>query len=277
MFGVALVILSQLFGEISTSMGRYEVARKKESLYAMGFLSGIWATVFLIIIGVARDQFIFSFASLPTFALRTLLEIALMFVSLHAVVAADRSTFAFLRTLTIPLLLATDIALGYSLTTLQIAGVSLIAMACLFLFANNSLSRGGKLLCILSAILAVGTLTLYKYNITHFNSVEAEQSLLHLILLAVLVIAAHVHTGENLFRYLLSPLFLVQSIAAGISTVFLSFAYLFAPASIITAAKRGAEVLLAVLSGQVLFREKHVAFKLMAFVLLSAGIVCTLL
>lgn len=272
MLGIILIAVGELFAEASATIGRYEVKHRKETLYAMGFLSGFWATVFLIIYSLTWGEFRFSMESLPTFGLRLVLEIALLLVSLRAMVAADRSTFAFLRTFTIPLLLVADIALGYVLSIYEIMGVSLIVIALLILLLNHGLSRRGKILSLLSALTAVGTITLYKYNITHYNSVEAEQTLAHIGLLIVIFALARWHTGEDVTRHLFKPVFFAQSFFAGIATVLMSFAFLFAPASVITAVKRSLEILGAIVSGRTYFHEKHVALKLLACVLVAGGI-----
>ena len=273
MLGILLIVFGELFAEASASIGRYEVKHRKETLYTMGFLSGFWATVFIILYGVIWGEFRFSLESLPTFGLRLALEIALMFVTLHATISADRSTFAFLRTFTIPLLLATDLALGYILSTNEIFGVSLIVLALLILLLNHGLSRRGKLLSLASALIAVGTITLYKYDITTFNSVEAEQALTHIFLLIVIFTAAKWHTGENVARHLFRPLFFVQSLLAGIATVLFSFAFLFGPASVMIATKRSMEVLGAIASGRTYFHEKHILVKLLACALVAGGII----
>lgn len=272
MLGIILIAVGELFAEASASIGRYEVKHRKETLYTMGFLSGFWATIFMLIYSLTWGEFRFSLESLPTFTLRTLLEIALLFVTLHATISADRSTFAFLRTFTIPLLLVTDIALGYALSLNQILGISLIVIALLMLLLNHGLSRRGKLLSLVSALIAVGTITLYKYNITNFNSVEAEQTLMHLFLLLALVIVAKRQTGENVARHMFRPLFLVQSLLAGVAFMLFSFAFLFAPASVITAVKRSLEIFGAIVSGKTYFHEKHVALKLLACALVAGGI-----
>lgn len=272
MLGIILIAVAELFAEASASIGRYEVKHRKETLYAMGFLTGFWATVFLIIFSLTLGEFRFSYESLPTFGLRLVLEAILMFVTLHAMIAADRSTFTFLRTFTIPLLLVTDIALGYALSMDQILGVSLIVIALLILLLNHGLSRRGKLLSLASAITAVGTLTLYKYDITHFNSVEAEQALTHVFLLIVIVVAAKLQTGEDVTRHMFRPVFFAQSLLAGVATMLFSFAFLFAPASVITAVKRSLEILGAIVSGRAYFHEKHVALKLLACALVAGGI-----
>lgn len=254
-------------------MGKYEVAHKRESIYTMGFLHTFWSTVFLAAYGFFFGEWVFAMASLPTFLLRCALEIALVFVSLHAIITADRSTFAFLRTTTIPLLLGADIFLGYTLTIPQLAGISLMVLAFVFLSLNHGLSRKGKMLSLFSALIPVGTLTLYKYNISNFNSVEAEQALLHGVTLVAFIVGARMYTKENLFASLLHPRYFLQSVIAGIGSVFLSFAYVFAPASVITAAKRAFEILGAIVSGQTYFKEKHVIIKLISCTMIVGGVV----
>jgi drug/metabolite transporter (DMT)-like permease len=273
MFGIVLVGIAQCFAEISTSLGKYEVARKRESLYAMGFLNAFWATIFLIVIGLFRGTLTdFSLASIPTAAVRLALEYVLMLITLNAVLSADRSTFAFLRTLTIPLLLGADIFLGYMISTPQLIGISLMVIAIVLLTLNHGLSRRGKLLTLLSALIPVATISLYKYNITNFNSVEAEQTVQHIFLLVALLITARIRTGENLLPLVVQRRYLSQTLSAGVAYVCLSYAYLFAPASIITAGKRAFEILTAILFGHTMFKEKHILLKLAAFVLMVVGV-----
>ncbi len=273
MIGILLVATAEIFAEIGTSLGKYEVSKRKESLYAMGFLNTVWATLFLLIWGLSGGELIFSYASLPFFLTRAVIEVVLLFITLNAILTADRATFSFLRILTIPLLLAVDIALGYSFTLGQIAGICLVVVALIFLFLNHGLSRKGKILSLLSAVLAVATITLYKYDITHYNSVPAEQILMHLIILVAIVVAAKIRAKENVFRYLTHSTFIIQSVSSGIAGALMSFAYLFAPASIIIAAKRSFEVLAAIVSGHKYFHEKHLFIKLTAFILVVAGVI----
>ena len=274
MTGILLIALSAFFGEVGTSIGKWEIAHRKESLYGMGFLTAWWSVVFLLITGLLmRHEFVFSLASLPTFCLRAVLEVTLLFVSLNAIMQADRSTFTFLRILTIPLLLAADVALGYAVSLPQMLGIGSIAIAFILLYLNHGLSARGKLLSLLAAVLAVATLSLYKYDISHFNSVEAEQSAIYFILVLTLFIAAKVRTGENVLGYLARPVFLGQSLAAGASSLLASFAYLFSAASVVTAASRSFEMLAAIASGRLVFHEKNPLLKAAAFVFIAAGIV----
>ena len=78
---------------------------------------------------------------------------------------------------------------------------------------------------------------------------------------------------ENPIKFLKKPIFIGQSFSEGIGAVLGSFAYLFAPASIITTAKRSLSVLWSIVAGKVYFHEKHLIIKLMAFTLIIGGLV----
>lgn len=278
MLGIVLVGISEVALQWSASIGKYEAQKKRESVYALGFLTWFWTTVGLLLWGtVGPGTFVFSLESLPTFTLRVVLELAMMYVTIRALIEADRSTFSFLRTLTLPLLLGVDLALGYVISFWQLVGIGVIIAGSVLLFSRKGLSRKGKIYSILSAVLAVGTLSLYKYNITHFNSLEAEQFFVHIIMLTVLVTAAYVRHRENLFLSLFKPVFLGQSLLAGFGGIAMSFAYLYAPASVITAAKRSFEILFSIVVGRAYFHEHHIAIKLVAALLVISGISLTTL
>lgn len=239
----------------------------------MGFLNLLWGAVFLLLIIIYRQKFIFSLASLPTFTVRAILEILQAHVTLKAICKAERSAFSFIRTLTIPLLLVVDIILGYSIGIFQIAGLGIMVLTILYFYANGGLNKKGAFLTLFTAVNAVATISLYKYNITHFNSVEAEQFLIQIILIIYFIIAGFLIVKQNPFKFLKKTLPLSQSISQGIRSVVGSFAYSFAPASIIMAVERSSSIVWAVLSGNVYFHEKHLAAKLGILFLLVGGII----
>lgn len=186
---------------------------------------------------------------------------------------ADRSTFGFLRVITIPLLLVTDIILAYSVSLSQIAGMVLIIVSLILLFMNHGIRRQGAWLVTFIAVNAVVTISLFKYDISHFNSVSAEQAIVSLVLVIFFLTMALVKTKENPLRLLERPVFFAQSFLMGVSSVVMSFAYLFSAASIITAGKRAFNILFCMISGHVYFREKKLWIKVASFVLIAIGLV----
>ena len=140
MFGLALTSLGTLLQEISTSIGKWEVGHRRESLYTFGVLNLIWGgAIFSVLVLAGKFEFVFSAASWPTFLARALLELVQIHVTLIAITRADRSSMGFVRAGTIPLLLLADIFLGYKLAPLQILGVAVILAGILFFFFDRQL------------------------------------------------------------------------------------------------------------------------------------------
>ncbi len=273
MFGILLVSLGSFLSEISDSIGKKEVKLRRESLYTMGFLQLFCGTIIFAAIALFKHStFVFSLASLPTFIPRVILEILQAHVTILAITKADRSTFSFIRVGTIPLLVIIDIALGYSVGGLKILGIAIIMAALLITFMDGSIKKAGLGFVLFSAANAAITLSLYKYNITNFNSVVADQLIIIAILVAYFFCGALWRRRENPFRWLAKPVFFTQSFAQGLGVIVESFAFSFAPASIITAAKRSTAALWAVGFGKVYFKEKGFGVKLAVVGLLSLGI-----
>ncbi|MEK7503338.1 MAG: hypothetical protein AAB556_02760 [Patescibacteria group bacterium] len=273
MFGIVFSGISTFCHEISSVIGKFEVGARKESVFTMGFLNYIWAFLFFLVLMFVRNSFVFSLASLPTFATRVFLEILQTHSSLMGVVRADRTTFSFVNVITIPFLLLVDTVLGYKIGSGQIFGIGLIFIALFILFLKHDLKKDGLGFVLFSSINAVATISLFKYNITHFNSVEAEQTLVIAILLFYLFFCAKFLARENPIKFFAKPIFLLQSATSGIGNVIASFAYVFAPASVILSAKRSFSIIWSWFSGSIYFHEKHVAIKLGAVAFLILGVI----
>lgn len=274
MFGVTLASIGTFLQEISTIIGKKGVEKRLESVYTMGFLNTFWsAFLYLFLIVAVRQEFVFSFASLTTFGVRLFLEIVQADLYVRALAKAERSTFGFVRTLTIPFLFGVDFFLGYRLSAMQVIGMGLIAVTLLVVFGSRDVKKTGIGLVLLTALNAVITLSLFKYDITHFNSVEAEQFLVCVAILIYFFLAAYFRNRENPFLFFQKPAFFIQSISGGAGEIVQSFAYAFAPASVILAAGRSSAVLWSVLSGNLYFREQHLPLKVGLLFVTVAGLI----
>src|SRR3989344_1176385 len=283
MFGILLTAGAALAEEISVSVGKWETARGKESVFSLGFLSYFWVTLFLLAFAflIPKDffapgfpsGFVFNMASLPTFLPRVGLEILQALAGAYALVIADRSTVGFLHIITIPLLLVVDVVLSYSVGMPQIAGMSLIIASLVLIFINHGIKRRGAWLVVFCAVNAVATISLFKYDITHFNSVEAEQGIVNLVLVIFFFVMALAKTNQNPLRMLAHPVFFIQSFLMGAGGSVMSFAYYFGTASVIASAKRALNILFAMFSGNIYFHEKKFWVKVVSFLLIVIGLV----
>lgn len=273
MYGALLAILGSSFEEASNSIGKYEVRKHVVSIYTFGFLTLLVGTTLLLAEGLARQSLVFSFASLPTFLPRVALEILQAYVTVRAITISDRGDFGLVKSLTIPLLLLVDIALGYAIAPTQITGmVFIVTPVLVLLWIERSQIRGLPYLLI-AATNAVVTISLYKYDIAHFNSVEAEQAIVGGVLMVYFFLFAYFKAGENPLRFLHRRIFAFQANASGLASVAESFAYSFAPASVILAVLRSSAILLAILSGRFYFHERHFLTRTALFVLVLVGMI----
>jgi hypothetical protein len=267
MFGLLLIALSTSLGEASESIGKNQVNHKLQSLYAMAFLSSFFSIVFFGITLLFGAPFRFQLASLPFFMPRLFLELLLSYLTVSAIVKADRSTFSFARLVTIPLLLLVDLRAHYAISILQVAGILIILLTLAFLFKVNPPARKGMFLVFITGLLSVITISLYKYNINHFNSVVAEQGIISCVLVVFFCIMARYNNNENVIKLLVRLPSAIQAYSGGVASVLESFAYSYAPASIILSAKRGLGVFWSILSGRYYFQEVGFKQKLLALIL----------
>ena len=287
MIGIILTAISTLTTEIGLSIGKYTIGKKENRIYALGAISSIGSGIVLLLFGffVPKDffgsgipgGFVFSAASLPFLVTRIFLDIAQSHITLLALARTERSAFGFIRIITLPLLLLTDLVLGYQIAFVQICGVAVIIVGLLLLFLNHGIPKKGAFLTLFTALNAVVTISLYKYNITHFNSVATEQSIVTWAIVIYFLFLSFVVAKQNPFKLLRYRRYYMQFFMGTIDSITISFAYLFAPASVITSAKRALSILFAIGAGNFYFGEKHVLLKLTCFVLVAGGVVMLVL
>ena len=283
MLGALLVAIGTLSDEIGSSVGKYTIRHRIERPYTIGLASSVAGLAGILAIGLFFPThffgpgfpggFTFALVSLPTLVPRIILEIVQSHVTLLALVRAERSTFAFIRVLTIPLLLLVDVAFGYSMSTYQMVGILCIAAGLLLiLFRSHGIARKGAGLTLFTALNAVLTISLYKYDITYFNSVEAEQAIVLFVIVAYFVIMAH-YKKERPLAHLLHPAERTQLLSGIIANTTLSFSFLYLQPSVATAGRRGLSGLWALGAGAFYFKEKHIVVKAVTLCLTIGGIV----
>lgn len=272
MIGVLITLLATLFSESSTSIGKYEVKKGEEGVFSFAFINLFFILIFFIAWAVIiPSSFVFSTASLPTFLTRAVLEIIQTYVAVLAITKADRTTFSFFRIITIPLLLLVDIIMGYSLETKQIIGISILFIGVLIALIDRSVNKKHAGLILYTAVGSVATISLYKYNISHFNSFVAEQLLLTIIVLTAVFIFALVKEHSNPLKLLLKRNLFAQSFLQGAAGLIESFAYTFTAASVVVAVARSGGVVWSTIFGRAYFKEKHIAHKIIIVAIIITG------
>jgi hypothetical protein len=273
MLAVLLLLTSAFATEVSNSLGKKSVFERRENVYDLVFLSLFWGLIFLLATLGFGAVWHFDPASLPFFIPRVLLEIGLAYISAEAIILADRTTVGFLRLLTIPLLLVVDLSLGYHITQLQVFGIALMFIALVMAFHHNPAGRRGAWIAALSGVLATAAVSLFKYDITHFNSVVAEQSLSIGAILIFFGLMSYRQRHKSPFRLLFRPVTGTQSLANGVAVVLESFAMSLVPASVMITLKRSFALMWAIIFGGAYFHEHSIKRKASSGILMVVSIV----
>lgn len=273
MLTVIFASLGSFIDEISSSIIKYETDHKKESVYTAGFINTLFAALILIAVALARGSFVFSLLSLPTFIARAVLEIFQSHMTMMAVMKADRSSFVFVRNLTIPILLIVNLFLGFTVNVSQWIGIAIVFAVLIIILLTHLINFRGIGYSLFIAVNAVITISLFKFNVTYFNSVEAEQIVMSAILLSYFFFSARLFARENPFSFLKCKLFLTQGVAHGVASILQAFAISFGVPGIAITAERAAAVFAGIISGRNYFQEKKFGAKF----LVSLGLIVGLL
>lgn len=273
MLGVIIVFFAAIFDEISNLVVKVKLEQKRISVFSLGVINEFATTLFFVGVNIFKNEFIFSFSSLPTLSLRIAAEIILYYFAMAAIAKADRSTHGFIRTLSMPLILIVDFFLGYQINFYQLSGIAIIIISLFLIFFRQGINKRGAGLSLITAVLAVLTISLYKYDITNFNSVAAEQAIVSSSLLIFLTFLAIFKAKDNPLKFFKKKIYCFQSFIRLITAIGLSYAYAFAPASVIVSAIRSSSTFWSVITGKFYFHEKHFLVKVMFLALLVAGII----
>lgn len=265
-----MTVIGALFEEAASSIGKLAVKLKIESPYSMGVVTNFWNVVLFLSLTLVKwpEQKI---SIWTTLIIRIVLETILGYITVNAITRSSRSTFSFIRSGTIPLLLIVDFILGYRIDLPQLVGIALISICLFILFANHGLDKKGLSYVLASTFLAVATISLFKYDINHGNSLELEQSLIGFSTLIFFLIMAK-RTKAKLYKLIKEPLVLAQAATQALAAAFGTYGLSLIPPSVHIAASRSTTMIAAVSSGKLVFHEKRLGIKILALIFCVIGI-----
>ncbi|MFA6429452.1 MAG: DMT family transporter [Patescibacteria group bacterium] len=262
MFGVFLLLFGTLCEEVSLTIGKFAVRRRMEGVNTIGFVNSFQAIPFLLVpffLYASERSLVVSHLGLVLFL--TILNVAQSFLTVHALSRASRTTFGFVRTGTIPLVLLFDALLGYNVSFQRIAGILIITATMFLLYKNHGIERRGIWWAIFSAVNGAITTTIFKYLVSHGNGVAAV-SLISYASMAFVMFLVATRAKERPFFHARKPLVLAQSAALGIASIVENYAFLFLQASVVMALKRSLSVVWSIVSGREYFHERHLWTKI---------------
>lgn len=267
-----LAFIARFFYEFSLSSGKKAFQKHRETVYSLGFITYTSTLIFFIVGVLLGTDFYFNPTSIRTLVPRIMLEIIIAHLSMKAVLKASRTTSAFLSNITIPLLLLSDFLLAYSISNIRLGGICLIILSILVLMKFDRKSHKGASLVLVVGVISAITTTLYKYDITHFNSVAAEQIISLSCVSLYFLYMVKIKTSFKHWRYALSSAGLVQSVSMGFSSLISSYAYSLAPASVVVSMLNGSTIIWGMIFGRTYFHEHGMKVKLFAACFVICGL-----
>lgn len=272
LFAFILILGGSILGEVSSSLGKYTVKHKVVGLFSLGFLNSLVGFgLFAGTIAIQPEAWKFSFESIPTLAVRIVLDCLQLYLTLKAISISSRGTFGLVRSTTIPLVLIADLFLGYTIGPGALLGMGLIFSTLVILAALGDLERKGLKYVALSAVNASITISLFKYNISHYNSVATEQ-LITMFVLTIACFAMATLARERIWSIFRRPVMAIEGTALGGSGLLDAFAYMFVPASVAVTMIRAMSVFWSIIFGKAYFKETHLIPKLVGCVVIVLGI-----
>jgi len=274
MLGILLQAVATFLEEISGSLGKWMVSRREESYFAIGFQNTALVLVFfLTLVAFEPSRWKLDPRSLPSMAVYLVLAVVQGAAALKSSAVAERSTWNFIRTGTIPLLLLVDVVAGNAVGGGQAIGILVITVALGALFLYQGIDRKGIGLTAFSALNAVATISIYKWHITAYNSVATEQIFSHGALAIFFFWGSRRYFRENPLKLFARPHAMLQSVTYSAGSIIESYAFLYAPASVITTAKRSFAVLWSIIAGHKVFKEKALGHRLAVFAIVVVGLI----
>jgi hypothetical protein len=274
LFGVILTIAASASKEITNAIGKIEIEHKTETIYSLSFLNHILTALVFVLIAVATEGGVnIHPESWIYLGPRLALDIAIVWLGGTALGKIDRSTFGFFHLLTIPGLLIVDAVVGYAISLPSYIGIALILGALGYLFIFSGINTKNVYLVVVQSILAVITLSLFKYSIENYNTIASEQAVTVSALAVIYGFYTFFVSKENWKEVLFPKRHLAQATTSTIATMFGSYAYYFGVPSVITTVRRAGDVIVNIISGKMIFHETHLKKKLGVLIVVIAGLV----
>ncbi|MDR0607196.1 MAG: hypothetical protein LBG52_02330 [Candidatus Peribacteria bacterium] len=193
-------------------------------------------------------------------------------LSNKAIHQSDRSTFSVMSTISIPLLLISDIVLGYNVSRRQIAGVIILVIMLSYTVIKGDFSKKGLKYIISSNLIAIGTTVAFKYATTYYASTElmnfynaGGMSLLFFIIVGKT-------KGRHGIAQILRPKYLGFASLYAVGSVLCAAAYKYMIASMVIALKRCFSMMFGILTGKLFFHEENTTKKLSVASIIGLGV-----
>jgi hypothetical protein len=231
-------------------------------------------TIFgIIAVLLARDRaFTRTLTSFLLFIFQVLAGVFFQEFTNKAIHHADRSTFSVMSTMSIPLLLISDIVLGYEVSRWQIIGVVVLVLTLGITIFRGDFSLKGIKYIVISNLISMGTIIAFKYSTTHYTSTEMMNLLNSGFMTFLFSIIVSRTKGWKGIKECLKPKYIGFASLYGIGGVLCAAAYKYMIASMVITLKRFFAMMFGVITGKLYFHEDHILRKLSVASVIGVGV-----
>ena len=245
------------------------------TFYQKWFILNIIKIIFLILVllSIWKWEFDFNVISITLLILYSLLWILFTYFAINAINKADRSTNSLFSVIILPILLFWDIMIWYDINMYHIIWVIFIVSVLILSSYKWSISTKWLSYVIWAQIVASMWITIYKFMITNYSSVEAISIIDSFLMLSIFFFIIIYNIWFNWVKDCLKINSLKIWFLSAIWQTLWLFAYLFWPASIVTAIKRMLQMFWWVMFWHFVFKEENFWKKIWNLAVLSIWII----
>jgi len=204
--------------------------------------------------------------------LTVLFTIGFYYFAMKTIETADRSTASIFSVLVLPMLLISDIILGYGINIYQIVWVLFITLILLISSYSWTLNLKWFKYIITTTFIAFASTMVFKYLISHFTNVYTQLFIQAFFSLIIVTWIVYKKLWKTWITSVLKKEYFIIWIIRWANTMLTSLAYMFGPASIISSFKRIWAMFWWVIFGKLIFHETNLWKKLWNVAVLSFGI-----
>ena len=197
----------------------------------------------------------FNFYSVILTLINSLSVFWFFYFYVKSVEIADRSLVAIFSVIILPALIIADYFMGYKLDILQIFGILWIVAVLVYSSYSNTLNLKGLKYVLLSQFFWFLSIVSFKILIMHYSSVYAQMALNAFIVSIIYLILLLKKLGQDAVWFILKKDYLLVGAFYWVGSLLAGLAYLFWPATIVTAFKRVWAMFWWVVFGKLVFHE----------------------
>ncbi len=194
----------------------------------------------------------------------------------RAIHYAEISVFYLLGCMNLPILLVSDLVLGYSITPLEIVGIGIIFISLWYGLYKRDLSFKGIRDIVLSNIILMGMMIAFKYVTHHYTTPETANFIIHAPLVLLFIPIVLKTAGIKWLKKTFKTKYRGLSWLYGMGNVCIAEAYKSITPAIVMLFKQAFMMIFSLITGRLIFHERKTVKKIWVAAGIIIGIIVML-